>query len=229
MVGPERESARRVPKIGLVAGVSYGMAESRLSQTASTANENLPAARAVDRRQPQAPDVQVQRSGAGVQDLTVRPLKRSSSPYAIAFTGRSRVERPRVRDIPEKGDAMAVNDGTTVGGVTYKVTPEYLSNAATSTTNTATEIDGILAQIRSYVVSLEASWQGVAYNTFQTLMAEYDIYAKMLHDSLTDIASGLRGNYVNYTESEQTNINNLQSLDSSLPAGGRTIGPANLG
>ncbi|MDN3357282.1 WXG100 family type VII secretion target [Actinomadura sp. DC4] len=124
---------------------------------------------------------------------------------------------------------MAVNDGTTVGGVTYKVTPEYLSNAATSTTNTATEIDGILAQIRSYVVSLEASWQGVAYNTFQTLMAEYDIYAKMLHDSLTDIASGLRGNYVNYTESEQTNINNLQSLDSSLPAGGRTIGPANLG
>ncbi|MFB9835873.1 WXG100 family type VII secretion target [Actinoallomurus acaciae] len=124
---------------------------------------------------------------------------------------------------------MAVNGGTTtVGGVTYKVTPEYLSTAATSTDNTATEIAGVLAQIRSYVVGLEASWQGVAYNTFQTLMAEYDIYAKMLHDSLTDIASGLRGNYVNYTDSEQTNITNLRSLDTSLPAGGRTIGGANL-
>jgi WXG100 family type VII secretion target len=124
---------------------------------------------------------------------------------------------------------MDANDGTTtVGGVSYKVTPEYLSNAATSTDNTATEITGILAQIRSYVVGLEASWQGVAYNTFQTLMAEYDIYAKMLHESLTDIASGLRGNYVNYTDSEQTNINNLQALDASLPAGGRTIDKANL-
>ena len=124
---------------------------------------------------------------------------------------------------------MATADpGVTVGGVTYRVTPEYLSNAATSTDNTAAEIDAVLAQIRSYVVNLEASWQGIAHNTFQTLMAEYDNYAKMLHDSLTDIASGLRGNYVNYTESEQTNISNLTSLDAALPAGHRTIPPANL-
>jgi WXG100 family type VII secretion target len=116
----------------------------------------------------------------------------------------------------------------TVGGVTYRVTPEYLTQAATSTTNTAGEIDTILAQIRSYVVNLEASWQGIAQQTFQTLMAEYDIYAKMLHDSLTDIASGLHGNYVNYTDSEQTNINNLRSLDASLPSGGGTIPAANL-
>lgn len=124
---------------------------------------------------------------------------------------------------------MAPNGpNVSVGGVTYRVTPEYLATAATSTDNTAAEIDAILGQIRAYVVNLEASWQGIAYNTFQTLMAEYDIYAKMLHDSLTDIASGLRGNYVNYTESEQTNINNLQSLDASLPAGDQTVPPMNL-
>jgi WXG100 family type VII secretion target len=116
--------------------------------------------------------------------------------------------------------------GVTVGGVTYRVTPEYLSNAATSTDNTAAEIDIILAQIRAYVVNLEASWQGVAQQTFQTLMAEYDIYAKMLHESLVDIAAGLRGNYVNYTESEQTNVNNLKSLDATLPAGDHTVPPA---
>jgi WXG100 family type VII secretion target len=114
----------------------------------------------------------------------------------------------------------------TVGDVTYRVTPEYLAQAATSTDNTAAEIDVILAQIRAYVVNLEASWQGIAQQTFQTLMSEYDIYAKMLHDSLTDIAAGLRGNYVNYTDSEQANINNLKSLDATLPAGDHTVPPA---
>jgi WXG100 family type VII secretion target len=122
---------------------------------------------------------------------------------------------------------MAANDPSG-GGVTFRVTPEYLVQSATSTDSTAAEIDTTLAQIRSYVVSLEASWQGVAQQTFQTLMAEYDVYAKMLHDSLTDIASGLRGNYVNYDDSERANINNLRSLDGSLPAGRRTFGGANL-
>lgn len=122
---------------------------------------------------------------------------------------------------------MAVDaPGVTVGGVTYRVTPEYLSNSATSTDNTAAEMDAVLGQIRAYVVNLEASWQGIAQQTFQTLMAEYDVYAKMLHDSLVDIAAGLRGNYVNYTQSEQTNINNLKSLDAALPAGGQTVPPA---
>jgi WXG100 family type VII secretion target len=116
----------------------------------------------------------------------------------------------------------------TVGGVTYRVTPEYLAQAASSTDNTSAELDAILAQIRAYVVNLEASWQGIAQQTFQTLMSEYDVYAKMLHDSLVDIAAGLRGNYVNYTESEQANITNLKSLDASLPAGDRTMPPANF-
>ncbi|MFB9831713.1 WXG100 family type VII secretion target [Actinoallomurus acaciae] len=124
---------------------------------------------------------------------------------------------------------MATNGpSASAGGVTYQVTPEYLSNAASSTDSTASEIDAVLAQIRAYVVNLEASWQGVAYNTFQTLMAEYDTYARMLHESLVDIASGLRGNYVNYTESEQANVTNLRSLDADLPAGSRTLPSANL-
>lgn len=114
---------------------------------------------------------------------------------------------------------MAASDpNVTVGGVTYKVTPEYLANAATSTDNTATEIDGILAQIRAYVVGLESVWQGTAHLQFQTLMAEYDTYARMLHDSLVNIAAGLRGNYVNYTDSEQANLNNLIGLGANIPS-----------
>ncbi|MFI8527560.1 WXG100 family type VII secretion target [Promicromonospora sukumoe] len=117
---------------------------------------------------------------------------------------------------------------TTIGDVTYRVTPEYIQNAATSTDATAQEIDMILGQIRVYVASLESSWQGMAHTTFQTLMSEYDIYARMLHESLTGMASGLRGNYINYTETEQRNVENLRALDESLPAGDRTIPGANL-
>jgi WXG100 family type VII secretion target len=119
-------------------------------------------------------------------------------------------------------------DPVTVGDVTYNVTLDYLMDARTSTDNTAAEIDVILGQIRAYVVNLEASWQGVAQQTFQTLMAEYDIYAKMLHDSLVDISAGLQGNYVNYHDAEQTNITNLRALDATLPAGDHTIPSANL-
>ena len=109
---------------------------------------------------------------------------------------------------------MAATDpSVTVGGVTYHVTPEYLATAASQAKTTAADIDTTLTQIRAFVRNLEASWKGIAQQTFDTLMAEYDIYAKMLHDSLVDIAAGLRGNYVNYRDSEQANVTNLKSLD----------------
>jgi|SRR5690606_31347490 len=117
---------------------------------------------------------------------------------------------------------------TTVGDVTYRVTPEYLLEAAHSTDLTAQEIEAILGEIRTYVTSLEASWQGVAQRTFQGLMAEYDAYARMLHESLTGISSGLRGNYVNYTETERVNIEALRSVEGALPPAGRIAPEANL-
>ncbi|QFG21559.1 WXG100 family type VII secretion target [Actinomadura sp. WMMB 499] len=107
----------------------------------------------------------------------------------------------------------------TVGGVTYRVTPEYLASAATDTTNTAARISEELAQIKTYVYSLEASWGGMAHDRFVALMAEYDILAKMLNDALTGIASGLQGNYVNYKESEQQNLTNLNNIEAGMPGG----------
>ncbi|KIF67436.1 CFP-10-like protein [Streptomyces sp. AcH 505] len=104
-----------------------------------------------------------------------------------------------------------------VGGVTYRVTPEYLANASSNTASTAAEIAAQLGELKTYVTSLETSWQGIAHNQFQTLMAEYDIYARMLHDALEGISKGLQGNYVNYEDSEQQNLNNLASLGEDLP------------
>ncbi|MET8558112.1 WXG100 family type VII secretion target [Streptomyces sp. NPDC004959] len=112
---------------------------------------------------------------------------------------------------------MADQPPVSVGGVTYRVTPEYLANASSNTASTATEIATQLGELKTYVQSLEASWQGIAHTQFQTLMAEYDIYARMLHDALEGISKGLQGNYVNYKESEQQNINNLVALGQDVP------------
>src|SRR5690242_13972395 len=99
----------------------------------------------------------------------------------------------------------------TVGGVNYAVTPEYLAQARTDTLNTAQRIEEQLGQLKSYVQELESAWGGVARDTFLVLMQDYDIYARMLHDALTDIASGLQGTYANYINSEAQNINNLRA------------------
>ncbi|MEK8143047.1 WXG100 family type VII secretion target [Streptomyces sp. M10(2022)] len=72
------------------------------------------------------------------------------------------------------------------------------------------------------MINLEASWQGVAAVTFQGLMQEYDIYSKMLHDALTDIGSGLRGNYVNYADSEQANLNAIKAIQTGMPTANLT-------
>jgi WXG100 family type VII secretion target len=110
-----------------------------------------------------------------------------------------------------------VPPSTTVGGVTYRVTPEYVAQASADTARTAGEISTELAQLKTYVNSLEDVWQGIAHNQFQTLMAEYDIYANMLHEALMNISKGLEGNYVNYKSSEQQNLSNLSALGEDLP------------
>ncbi|MGW7425379.1 WXG100 family type VII secretion target [Streptomyces sp. NPDC054813] len=100
----------------------------------------------------------------------------------------------------------------------FKVTPEQISLAATSCDSTAAEIQGQLSDLKTYVVNMEGWWQGIAQDTFQALMQEYDIYSRMLHDALTDIAGGLRGNYVNYTDSEQQNITSINNIEAGLPS-----------
>jgi WXG100 family type VII secretion target len=99
----------------------------------------------------------------------------------------------------------------------FTVTPEYIQNAATSCDKTAGEIDGQLSSLRQYVVNLEGIYHGVAAETFQSLMTDYDTFARMLHNALVDIGSGLRGNYVNYTDGEAQNIANLKPIHGDIP------------
>jgi WXG100 family type VII secretion target len=98
----------------------------------------------------------------------------------------------------------------------FQVTPEYVSNAAASCQSTAQEIQDQLGALKNYIVQMEDAWQGIAANTFQELMAQYNTYSTMLHNALTDIGQGLQGNYVNYAAEEHANITTIQSIATSL-------------
>jgi WXG100 family type VII secretion target len=95
----------------------------------------------------------------------------------------------------------------------FFVTPEMVSDASVSCHQTAGQIHEQLDELRIYVTGLEAIWHGVAQDTFQELMHDYDIYARLMHDALVDIGLGLSGNYVNYRETEEENIRGLQPVD----------------
>jgi WXG100 family type VII secretion target len=97
------------------------------------------------------------------------------------------------------------------------VTPEMVADAAGSCDMTATEIDSELANLRSYVVQLQGTWHGVAAGQFDTLMHDFDVFGRMLHDALSDIGSGLRGNFHNYVNAEQANISSLLAVNGDIP------------
>ncbi|RKR89421.1 WXG100 family type VII secretion target [Micromonospora pisi] len=101
----------------------------------------------------------------------------------------------------------------------FNVTPEMVHSASVSCNQTAEEIARQLSALRTYVVSLEGNWRGIAQDTFQELMNDYDVYSRMMHDALTDISLGLQGNQVNYTDAEMQNIRNLQPVDGQLMPG----------
>ena len=115
---------------------------------------------------------------------------------------------------------MATPDGGQGGfrgsdGVLYKTTPEDLQAKALDIRTTEQIVQAELDALKSYVVAMEANWQGVASNTFQELMREWDVYAAQLQNALLAIAGGLDSSADNYLGSEHSNLANLNNV--SLP------------
>ena len=98
----------------------------------------------------------------------------------------------------------------------FTVTPEYISQAAAACTKTADEVSEALAGLQSYIQQMEGWWQGIASDTFQDLMTQYNTYSTMLYNALTDIGNGLQGNYVNYSSTEQANIKTISGIQTAL-------------
>lgn len=87
----------------------------------------------------------------------------------------------------------------------FQVTSEYVSDAAAACKSTAGEIRERLASLQSYIASVEEWRSDVESDTFQQLMTEYSAYAVMLYNALTDIGSGLTGDYVSCTVAGNAN------------------------
>jgi WXG100 family type VII secretion target len=106
------------------------------------------------------------------------------------------------------------------GGATtgFRVTPEEVQIASVQVNSTATTVQEQLDALKTYVRSnVEQYWQGSAHQAFDVYMAEWDVYANMLHQALTGISQGLQGNYVNYSESENSAMQKIGQLQAELP------------
>jgi WXG100 family type VII secretion target len=102
------------------------------------------------------------------------------------------------------------------GSGQFQVTPEYVAQAAAACKSTASTVQEELSNLQGYIQNMESYWQGIASNTFQELMTEYSTFSAMLYNALTDIGSGLDGNYVNYESTEQANIRTVNAIQQAL-------------
>jgi WXG100 family type VII secretion target len=101
----------------------------------------------------------------------------------------------------------------TVGGVTYDVTPDALTTAASNCTTTADNVSTQLATLASYVESIPGFWQGPAATQFQALMDEFQAAANGINLALTQISAGLSGTSMNYTAAEDAAVAATQAIN----------------
>jgi hypothetical protein len=120
--------------------------------------------------------------------------------------------------------------------VPFAVTPDGVQDAARSCDQAANDVLTQLGNLKSFVLNLvgEASadlgagagagvsagsayqWMGVTAAQFGEMMNNVQVYSMMLHDALIDIENGLKGNFVNYVNSEADNLAGIQNIDNGL-------------
>ncbi|MEU2288333.1 WXG100 family type VII secretion target [Streptomyces sp. NPDC013178] len=105
-------------------------------------------------------------------------------------------------------------------GILYKTTPAELTARAVDIRTTQIYVEGELSALQGYVRDLETAWGGIASQTFQRLMEEWNMHAANLEVALLGIADGLDGNAANYTGAEGAAVTNLSGVQ---------IAPAKLG
>ena len=85
------------------------------------------------------------------------------------------------------------------------VTFGAIDAAASDTDTIASQIDGQLDDLKSYLAPLVASWEGQASGDYQALQAKWDTSAAELNQVLRQIAANIRTANQNYGDAERTN------------------------
>jgi hypothetical protein len=110
----------------------------------------------------------------------------------------------------------------------FKVTPEFVRQAAVDCDTTAADVLVQLDNLRKFVTDLVGqvdiangpadayAWMGVTAQQFGMLMYNVDSYSRAMQSALIDIGNGLRQNYVNYVNVEAEGNVSVQNIDNGL-------------
>ena len=85
------------------------------------------------------------------------------------------------------------------------VTFDAIAQAQTDVTTTVASIDQQLADLKSYLAPIVASWKGQAFDQYQSLQQQWDNALTDLNTVLGQIGSALGEAHVNYLSTEQAN------------------------
>lgn len=101
----------------------------------------------------------------------------------------------------------------------YQIQVEDVSAVVDTLQKGAAQIDEQLSSLKSYVISVEDVWGGISHDAFVDLMTQYDADTASLNKALADIATALKANVGNYSDSDITGKKNLDRIAHDLPAG----------
>jgi WXG100 family type VII secretion target len=82
----------------------------------------------------------------------------------------------------------------------------------------AETISGLLGALKNYILGLEGLWGGIAANTFQDMMAQYQADSIQITTALAEIGDKLMANYNNIITTEEANVRTVSSVQNSLPS-----------
>lgn len=109
----------------------------------------------------------------------------------------------------------------------FGVLPIDVAQASVNCHATADEILGKLFGLQNYVEEIGAEWLGVASGTFQIIMDNWTVYARMLHNALDDIGTGLQNNFIADVRMEEENNGQIQQIDGLFQP--MNLGPVPVG
>lgn len=91
-----------------------------------------------------------------------------------------------------------------------------MQSASTHVATVKTEIDSLLASLRSEAESVRGFWKGSAAMSFTDLMARYDASTKKLNQALQGIGEQINASGKDYSQTDDVHRANLSNIASSL-------------
>jgi WXG100 family type VII secretion target len=104
--------------------------------------------------------------------------------------------------VSSPADETSTKEAGMPGGI--QVTPEELQQVSSQLLAGASNIDGILSQLRAQVEPLRSSWVGAAQLQFEMFFQDWQRSGVVLHQALTGLGQQTAQAAVAYADTEQS-------------------------